>query len=181
VLSWNEAESKYESRKIKYPGYPTATKRTSVLKAHPKSAYAVGQWGRYGAAGSEYTGLVRIDPNASEITSNDTVELGSVYCDYGFELAEGKTVVALARDGRVHSIDVPSWSGHKTAQLLPASDTTCAGRMVVGEGAAYITRAATGDIVELDIRTLEVTRTFNVGGKPGNATLAGFWAPVDAH
>jgi hypothetical protein len=180
VLAWSEENGRYESRKIKYPGYPAATKRTSVLKGHPKSQYAVGQWGRYGAGGSEYTGLVRIDPSASEITATDTIELGSVYCDYGFELSEGKTVVALARDGRVHSIDVPSWSGHKTAQLLPASETTCAGRLVVGEGAAYITRAEKGEILELDIATLEVTRTFNVGGKPGNATLAGFWAPIEA-
>jgi hypothetical protein len=179
VLSWSEANGRYESRKIKYPGYPAATKRTSVLTAHPKSLYAVGQWGRYGAAGSEYTGLVRIDPNASEITSSDILELGAVYCSYGFEQGEGETVVALARDGRVHSIDVPSWSGHKTAQLLSPSDTACEGRLVVGEGAAYITRAATGDILEIDIRTLEVTRTFHVGGKPGSATLAGFWAPVD--
>lgn len=180
VLSWDEANSRYAARKIKYPGYPTAAKRTSVLKAHPKSSFALGQWGRYGAAGSEYTGLVRVHPEATEITLADTLELGSVYCDFGFEQRDGETVLALTRDGRVHSIDITSWSGHKTSQVLTASSTSCAGRLVVGEGAAYITRAATGDILELDIETLEIARTFHVGGKPGNATLAGFWAPIEA-
>lgn len=180
VLSWSEVDNRYLARKIRYPGYPAAVKRTSVLTAHPKSAFAVGQWGRYGAAGSEYTGLVRVNPQASEITSADILELGAVYCDFGFEQRDGKTVVALTRDGRVHSIDVPSWSGHKTSQVLVASDENCAGRLVVGEDAAYITRAATGDILELDLQTLEITRTFHVGGKPGNATLAGFWAPIEA-
>jgi hypothetical protein len=172
VLSWNDTEQRYDSRKLTYPGYPTAPERTSVIKSHPSSAFAIGQWGSFGAAGSAYTGLVRIDPTDTEVRSEHVIQLGSVYCDFELEREEGEAVVALARDGRVHVINVDSWSGHKAAQLFEASDTTCAGRLISGEHVAYVSDTAQGRILEIDLRSLEVVRVFNVGGRPRNMTLA---------
>jgi len=57
---------------------------------------------------------------------------------------------------------------------------TCAGRMITGDGVVYITESDAGNILEVDVATLEVVRTFHVGGKPKNATLTGWWGPVEA-
>jgi hypothetical protein len=176
VIRWDEAADSYASRKIRYPGFPNATKRTSVLQGHPSSAYAVGQWGVY-TTESEYTGLVRIDPSASEITEADVVDLGAKYCDFAFERRDGEQVLALTRAGRVHSVHVPSWSRHESRALFDDSASACSGRMAVGDGFAYVTRPEDGTIVEIEVETLEVTRTFHVGGRPWNATLAGAWEP----
>ena len=177
VLSWDDAMARYTTHKVQYVGYPNAMRRTSTLRGHPNSDYAVGQWG-YTASTSMYTGLVRIDPTAAAIVEEDVIELGAVYCDFDFEREHGERVIALARDGTLHSIDVDSWSGHKTAELLPPSDTACAGRMLVGAGVLYITVTERGEILEVDATSLEVRRAFQVGGRPRNVALA---APGQAH
>jgi hypothetical protein len=96
----------------------------------------------FGAASSAYTGLVRIDPTDTEVRLEHVLDLNSVYCDFELEREAGETVVALARDGRVHTLDVATWSGHKTSQLFAPSTTTCAGRLIAGDGVAYVTDTA---------------------------------------
>lgn len=174
AISWDATAKRYISRKLPYPGYPQAPKRTSVLRAHPKSRFAVGQWGVYATTGSQYRGLVRIDPAAGEIREQDTLDLGAVYCDFDFERTHGERVLALARNGQIHAIDVQAWSGHKTHALFTPSEA-CPGRLVAGDGVVYVTSTAEGAIVEIDAQSLDVRRTFHVGGKPAGAALAGRW------
>lgn len=170
VIEHDAGANTFSARKITYPGYdPNAAQRapsrTSVLRSHSKSAYILGQWGRFGPNGSEYTGLVRIDPSAASITEDDVLEFGSVYCSFDFEKGEGKQAVALTRDGTLHSANIEGWSQYRTLRLAESTDG-CPGNLTVGVGAAYYAPSGEGAIYEIDLGRLVVARVFEVGGQP---------------
>ncbi|MCG8555446.1 MAG: hypothetical protein MJD61_09200, partial [Proteobacteria bacterium] len=177
LLSWNDRETKFESRKLQYPGYPDAPNRTSVLAGHPDSPYVVGQWGTFAFPNNFYDGLVRISPTATEITDADTLELGSVYCSFGFERSRGELVAALTRNGELHVVDVERWLVGGSVRVLPdlEAEGRCAGAMVLGKGVAYISDTRGGSIMEVDLAARTVTRSFSVSGSPGGMALLGMF------
>lgn len=178
VLEYDEVKGEYISRKIRYPDFdidsdPRAPARTSVMRSHPKSPYALGQYGHY-TGGNFYTGLIRIDPTKAQLEMQDTLDFGSVYCAFDFEQQSGKLAVALTMDGRFHVAEINGWKDHKTLQLLSDGNGTCPGYMAVGEGVAYVAPAGEGVIYEVELTSLEVARVFDVGGDPGSLALASF-------
>ncbi len=180
MISWDENEEKFTSNKLEYPGYPDAPNRTSVLASHHKSEYFVGQWGTYAYPVNMYDGLVRISHDATEISEDDTLELGEVYCSFGFELEEGKLVAALTRDGKVHVVDVPNWEVVGSVDVVEdlSEEEGCAGTLTMGEGMAYVSEASKGKVFEVDLESASVQRSFDVGGAPyGMAVLGYFGLP----
>lgn len=177
VVSWSDATQQFESSKIEYPGYPMAPNRTSIVASHPDSPYMVGQWGTFSFPDNFYDGLVRISLTASEITEADTIDLGSVYCSFGFERAEGKLVAALTRNGRFHVVDVEQWTLLGDIALVAnlEAEDACAGALTMGDGVAYVSEAATSSVFEVDLTSLEVIRTISVEGSPGGMALFGMF------
>lgn len=181
VIERDDAQGTFVSRKIEYPGYPNAPSRTSVIKGHSSSPWAVGQWGHFSTT-SQYRGLVKIDPQAEAIAESDVLDLGAVYCGFDFERSQGEKVVALAQNGRVSIIDVESWSVEHTLSVLPDTSTagTCAGSLALGEGAAFVTRRDTGTVTVIPLANPAASRTFEVPGAPGAVAATGFWGSVGA-
>ena len=99
-------------------------------------------------------------------------ELTGVPCTYLPLAIDTDRYVPPGLGAPARTVDVASWSDHKAAQLFAPSDTTCAGRLIAGDGVAYVTDTAEGRILELDLRSLEIVRVFDVGGRPRNLTLA---------
>ena len=160
----------FSTRKIEYPGYPEATERTSVMKAHEASGWIVGQWGYYAHPDSFYDGLVRIDPSAERIEAEDTLELGSVYCSFDFERTQGEQLVALTRDGKLHLVDVADWNVAASIEVLPdlTEDAACAGQLALGDSAAVLTDTMSGALVVVDLESFEVDQVFEIGGSPAS-------------
>lgn len=180
MVSYDEAGGEFTARKVTYPGYPDAPDRTSVIASHPKSPYFVGQWGTFAFPDNFYDGLVRIAPDAERIESAHTLELGSVYCQFGFERDRGATVAALTRNGKLHIVDVEGWSVVRTVDVVEdlEADGACAGSLLMGYGHAYVSDRDAGTIVEIDLESGTVARTFSVAGAPGSmALLGGFGIP----
>lgn len=170
ILVVSQSGETFSTRKIEYPGYPDATERTSVMKAHETSGWIVGQWGYYAYPDSFYDGLVRIDPSAERIEPEDTLELGSVYCSFDFERSQGEQVVALTRDGKLHLVDVADWNIAASIEVLPdlTEDAACGGQLALGDSKAVLTDTMSGSLVVVDLASFEVEQVFEIGGSPAS-------------
>jgi hypothetical protein len=139
----------------------------------------VGQWGTFGPAGSAYSGLVRVDPNAAEITAADVIDLGSVYCSFDFEPSQGRRVAALTRDGMLHVIDVPTWTRQASIRVLPDGGAACSGSLAMGNGVAYLTEPAAGQVHIVPLERPAVVRSHPVMGTPWGIAAFDWRKPVE--
>lgn len=166
-------DGSFTSKKITYPD----GRRTSVIVTHPQVNFAVGQYGAY----PTYNGLVRIDPAWDTIPPEAVVDLPANQCGFAFERATGKSLVALTEDGYLHAFDPVDWTLHGSLQVTDPFE--CFGEapapsLAVGQAYAYVGNPATGEVLEIDIATLMVMRSWQIKGKPSSLAAFGWYAPL---
>ena len=166
-------DGNFTSKKITYPD----GRRTSVIVTHPQVDFAVGQYGAY----PTYNGLVRIDPAWDAIPAEAVVDLPANQCGFAFEQATGATFVALTEDGYLHAFDPTDWTLHGSLQVT--EPFACFGEapapsVAVSQVYAYVSSPATGEVMEIDIATLAVTRAWQIEGKPSSLAAFGWYAPL---
>jgi Zn/Cd-binding protein ZinT len=166
-------DGSFTSKKITYPD----GRRTSVIVTHPQVDFAVGQYGAY----PTYNGLVRIDPAWEAIPPEAVVDLPANQCGFAFERASGATLVVLTEDGYLHTFDPVDWTLYGSLQV--SAPFECFGEtpgpgLAVGEGYAYVSNPATGEVMEIRIDALEVVRSWTLAGRPSSLALFGWYAPL---
>jgi hypothetical protein len=170
ILTEDAATGTFLARKLLYPD----ARRTSVIVAHPEQPFAVGQYGTF----PNYNALIRIDPAASALSLGDVVALPANQCGFDFEREHGEQLVVLVEDGSVHVFDPSTWMS--LGSLSVSEPFQCfaedpAPRLAVSEGFAYVSLPALGQVAEIHIDTVEVTRTLTVGGTPSSLAVFGWW------
>ncbi len=166
-------DASFTSKKLTYPD----ARRTSVLVSHPDRDIAVGQYGVY----PDYNGLVRIDPALDAIPAEAVVELPANQCGFAFERAQGDQLVVLTEDGTLHLFNPTDW--RLLGSLQVTEPFACFGdapapSLAVGAHVAYVSLPASGEILEVDLATIQVTRTFAVAGQPSSLALFGWYGAL---
>ena len=174
VLTQDPETDDFEARKISYAD----GRRTSILRGHHDQPFAVGQYGRFPDPG--YRALVRIHPDAPEILPEHIQELPTLYRSFDFEKAEGDLLAVLTIDGFLHVFRPADWTSVGSLQVTVDFTEAEEPRpfMETGPGVAYVTIPATGDVVEVDLETVTVRRTMQVGGSPTTLTYLDWVAPI---
>jgi hypothetical protein len=169
ILTEDPATGTFSARKLPYPD----ARRSSTLAAHPAQPFAVAQYGSFPNAA-----LIRVDPEATALTLNDIVGLPANQCGIHFEREHGERLVVLVEDGSLHVFTPNPWA--TLVALNMTAPFQCFGavpapRLAVSEGFAYVSRPAQGQVVEINLETLAVTRTLDVGGTPSAVAVFGWW------
>lgn len=175
VITHDHEGDTFTGKKVRYPD----GRRTSVLTSHPHQPFAVGQYGRY----PEYNGLVRIDPEADAIPMDAVVDLPANQCGFAFERQLGDALAVLTVDGILRVFDPTDWGVLGSLQVTEPFE--CFGEspgpsLAVGEGFAYVSNPASGEIYEVSLDPVALVRTLTVEGQPGSLTIFGWWAPLSS-
>jgi hypothetical protein len=169
ILTENLTTGRFSARKLPYPD----ERRTSVIVAHPEQPFAVGQYGIF----PNYNALVRINPAAPAIRLRDLVALPANQCGFDFEREHGERLVVLVEDGSVHVFNPGTWESLGTLRVTEPFQ--CFGddpapRLAVSQGFAYVSLPEQGQVLEINVETVEVARTLTVGGTPSGVAVFGW-------
>ncbi len=163
-----DASGTWGSRKLAYPD----ARRSSTLKANAASPYVIGN---YGVDARPYDALLRIDPKAARLSSDDVFPVPGAQAVCQFALTQdGKRVVNLTADGMLRVYDVaPVWKEAASFAAVPAFDcaygakTPTPGLAVVG-GSAFVSDPLHRRIREYHLTTLQQGLDAPVDGMPTN-------------
>ena len=174
VLTQDPETNDFEARKISYAD----GRRTSILRGHHDQPFAVGQYGRFPEPG--YRALVRVHPEATEILPEHIQELPTLYRSFDFEKEEGELLAVLTVDGFLHVFKPADWTSIGSLQVAEDFSEAEEPRpfMATGPGVAYVTIPSKGEVVEVDLETVTVLRTIQLGGSPTTLTYLDWVAPM---
>lgn len=149
------------SRKIANPtGWP-ANARVGTVVSHEKSPYFIGNFGQ---------GLVWVNPKEASMTP---LALPAAPVRFGFD--HDGLLVVLTADGNLHTLSVAERKVVASLSVVPPVTTGGEGAvrpaLALGEGKAYVSNPANGEIVEVDLSSMKVLRKFAVGGAPASLAL----------
>ena len=174
VMTHDPVTGLFSAHKIAYPD----GLRTSIVRSHHAQPFAIGNYGSRPEPG--YRALVRIHPDSTELDPNDIQELPAAYRGFGFEKEHGDKLAVLTVDGLLQVFNPSDWTLLGSTQvvadfsdaegLLPA--------LTLGSGFAYVSNPNAGEVLEVDLDTVSVSRTFSVEGHPVNMTALGWVAPL---
>jgi DNA-binding beta-propeller fold protein YncE len=165
VLLLEQRGSGFVSRKLANPAGTPERVRVGTLVAHPQHPFFIGNFGQ---------GLARIDAAIRPLP------LPANPVRFGFD-KDGQLVV-LTADGRLHTLEAATGRVLASLQVLKpiaAGTDTIRPALALGDGMAYLTNPAAGEILEVDLAQMQLKRRFNVGGTPGS--LAWLWVDAKRH
>ena len=174
VMTHDPVTGLFSAHKIAYPD----GLRTSIISSHHAQPFAIGNYGSNPDPG--YRALVRIYPASTEIDPSDIQQLPAAYRGFGFEKEHGDKLAVLTVDGLLQVFNPSDWtllgSTQVVADFSDAEGLRAA--LTVGSGFAYVSDPNAGEILEVDLDTVSVSRTFSVEGQPVNMTALDWVAPL---
>ena len=174
VMTYDPVTGLFSAHKIAYPD----GLRTSIVRSHHAQPFAIGNYGSNPEPG--YRALVRIHPDSTELDPNDIQELPAAYRGFDFEEEHGDKLAVLTVDGLLQVFNPSDWTLLGSTQVV-ADFSDAEGlrpALTVGSGFAYVSNPNAGEILEVDLDTVSVSRTFSVEGQPVNMTALGWVAPL---
>lgn len=174
VMTHDPVTGLFSTHKIAYPD----GLRTSIIRSHHAQSFAIGNYGSNPDPG--YNALVRIHPDSTAITPNDIQELPAVYRGFDFDKEHGDRLAVLTVDGLLQVFNPSDWTLLGSIQVVEDFSDAEGHRpaLAVGSGSAYVSNPNAGEILEVDLDTVSVSRTFSVEGQPVNMTALGWVAPL---
>ena len=174
VMTHDPVTGLFATHKIAYPD----GLRTSIIRSHHAQPFAIGNYGSNPDPG--YNALVRIHPDSTAITPNDIQELPAVYRGFDFDKEHGDRLAVLTVDGLLQVFDPSDWTLLGSTQVVEDFSDAEGPRpaLAVGSGSAYVSNPNAGEILEIDLDTVSVSRTFSVEGQPVNMTALDWVAPL---
>ena len=155
----------FSVKSLRYaPETPSGTRVGTVI-GHEKQNFFIGNFGQ--------TGLVRIDPIAGTLTP---ITLPMRYSAFRLDAETGEKIIVVTTDGSVHRID--AMTGRIEASIEAVTPFVFRTRvprpgLATVRNLAYVTDPAAGEVVEIDLEAMNVTRRFVVEGKPVRLAVLG--------
>jgi ABC-type Zn uptake system ZnuABC Zn-binding protein ZnuA len=158
VMVVEKSGDSFKAKKIVTPAGTPGDVRVGTVIAHKAQPYLIGNFGAQG--------LVRIDPAEGKLTP---ITLPMRYSGFTLDKETGKTLYTVTTDGKLHAIDP------LTGKILTSIDAVTPfvfknkvprPGLTATQQSLYITDPATGEVVEVNVKDMKVTRKFDVGGKP---------------
>ncbi|PJF42473.1 MAG: hypothetical protein CUN50_03925 [Candidatus Thermofonsia Clade 1 bacterium] len=165
VLILERNGNDFSTKSLRYaPETPSGT-RVGTLVGHEKQNFFIGNFGQ--------TGLVRIDPIAGTLTP---ISLPMRYSAFQLDAETGEKIIVVTTDGSVHRID--AMTGTIEASLEAVTPFVFRNRvprpgLATVRNLAYVTDPAAGEVVEIDLEAMNITRRFVVEGKPVRLAVLG--------
>ena len=174
VMTHDLVTGLFSTHKIAYPD----GLRTGIIKSHHAQSFAIGNYGSNPDPG--YKALVRIYPDSTEIDPNDIQELPAAYRAFDFEKEYGDKLAVLTVDGLLQVFNPSDWTLLGSIQVVADFSDAEGPRpaLTVGSGFAYVSNPSASEILEVDLDTVSVSRTFSVEGQPVNMTALDWVAPL---
>ena len=174
VMTHDPVTGLFSAHKIAYPD----GLRTSIVRSHHAQPFAIGNYGSNPEPG--YRALVRIYPDSTELDPNDIQQLPAAYRGFDFEKEHGDKLAVLTVDGLLQVFNPSDWTLLGSTQVVADFSDVEGLRpaLTVGSGFAYVSDPNAGEILEVDLETVSVSRTFSVEGQPLNMTALGWVAPL---
>lgn len=146
------------------PETPSGT-RVGTVVGHEKQSFFIGNFGQ--------TGLVRIDPVAQTLTP---ISLPMRYSAFQLDAQTGEKIIVVTTDGAVHRLD--AMTGKIEASIEAVTPFVFRNRvprpgLATVRNLAYVTDPAAGEVVEIDLEAMNITRRFVVEGKPVRLAVLG--------
>ncbi|MDU0339922.1 hypothetical protein [Bosea rubneri] len=170
MLILSQSKSGFSARKLAYPD----ERRISAIKARASAKFMVANYGKE----APYDALLRVDPAAQSLSTNDVLPVpgGQPACQ--FELSgNGKRLANLTSDGKLRIYEIaPAWKELASFEAVPAFDCQYGARtptpsLAVIGGNAFVSDPLNGRIREYSLDSLKQGLDLPVEGKPAN--LAG--------
>ncbi|MVN85699.1 hypothetical protein GO986_02855 [Deinococcus sp. HMF7620] len=150
------------ARKLPNPAGTPAGTRVGTVAAHERSAALYGNFG---------AGLARWTAADPALTA---VALPAAPLKFAFT-ADGQRLAVLTADGALHLLHAPTGRVLSSAGLVaptdPADKAAVRPTMTLGAAHAYLTSPATGEVLEVALADLKVSRRLAVGGTPAMLAL----------
>jgi len=166
VLLLEQRGLQFVGRKLPNPSGTPERVRVGTVVSHSRYPFFIGNFGQ---------GLARID---TQITP---YPLPAQPVRFGFD-REG-TLVAITANGQLHTLEAASGKVLRSLQVSEPIAATGEGAvrpgLALGDGVAYVSLPSQGEVLEVELRSLEVKRRFAVGGTP--ASLAWLWVEGKVH
>lgn len=157
VLAVTVAGLDVTARKLPNPAGTAEGVRVGTVASHPKSGTLYGNFGQ---------GLARWTPNDTTLSA---VRLPAAPLKFAFA-PDGQRLLVLTADGNLHALNARTGRVLKTVAAVQPADaadkTAIRPTMTVGPAHAYLTSPATGEVLEVALAELNVTRRLAVGGTP---------------
>ncbi|MBO9308811.1 MAG: zinc ABC transporter substrate-binding protein [Chloroflexi bacterium] len=173
VLVLERKGDAFSVKSLRYaPETPSGT-RVGLIIGHEKQNFFIGNFGQ--------TGLVRIDPIAGTLTP---ITLPMRYSAFRLDAETGEKIIAVTTDGSVHRID--AMTGRIEASIEAVTPFVFRKRvprpgLATVRNLAYVTDPAAGEVVEIDLEAMNVTRRFVVEGKPVRLAVLGLLEKEHEH
>lgn len=172
ILILRRTGSAWASQKVPYTGeYAAAGIRSGTLFGHESAPYFVAHMGASKPA-------ARVDVATGALTPITLPGRAPGSTGYAFS-EDGRSLLALTPAGDLHVLNAATLSlrgtvaGVGVALAGPVPSGTRASFLTAGGRYAYVGNPASGEVVEVSLETLAVTRRFAVGGAPQRLTLLG--------
>ncbi len=165
VLVLERSGDDFSVKSLRYaPETPSGTRVGTVI-GHEKQNFFIGNFGQ--------TGLVRIDPIAETLTP---ITLPMRYSAFRLDAETGEKIIVVTTDGSVHRID--AMTGKIEASIEAVTPFVFRNRvprpgLAAVRNLAYVTDPAAGEVVEIDVSAMNITRRFVVEGKPVRLAVLG--------
>ena len=174
VMTHDPVTGLFSAHKIAYPD----GLRTSIISSHHAQPFAIGNYGSNPDPG--YRALVRIHPDSTELDPNDIQQLPAAYRGFGFEKEHGDKLAVLTVDGLLQVFNPSDWTLLGSVQVVEDFSGAEGLRpaLTVGSGFAYVSDPNAGEILEVDLDTVLVSRTFSVEGQSVNIAALDWVAPL---
>jgi hypothetical protein len=172
ILVLGKSEGQWKARRMAYPD----DRRSSTIKARVGSQYLIANYGNKGP----YDALLRIDPKAKDLKSEDIFQIpdGQAVCQFEVS-SNGKRVANLTADGKLRIYDAsPSWKQIAQFDAVPAFDcaygakTPMPSLAIVGEN-AFISDPVNKRIREYSLGSLQQGLDLPIEGMPANLANGG--------
>ncbi|KEF34821.1 hypothetical protein RDMS_05195 [Deinococcus sp. RL] len=162
VLAVTVQAQQLRARKLGHPAQTPPSTRVGTVAAHEKSTVVYGNFG---------PGLARWTAQDAALTP---VASPAAPLKFTFT-ADGQRLVVLTADGGLHLLHAPTGRLLRSAPVVPPTDAAdkAAVRpaLAVGADHAYVSSPTAGEVVEVSLTDLKVTRRLAVGGTPAHLTL----------
>lgn len=176
LLLVTRAAGEFSSQKVAYPGTTGETGATPVAGETPRIGTLAAPHDAGVLVGDFGQGLALITVNGEDVAFTE-LALPANALSFSYDQA-GEQVVVLTDDGSLHGVEPVAgallWS---TPAVTPYSAIAVDEgfalypSLAVSDSAAYAADPATGEVVEVNLATGEVSNRFEIGGQPARVTL----------
>ncbi len=155
VLLLEQKADGFVPRKLTNPPGASPQTRVGTLVAHPSFPAFIGNFGQ---------GLARI--------GQEILPIPLLANPVSFNFDKDGQLVVLTSDGRLHTLEIATGrvkaSLAVTGPIVRSGEGAVVPTLALGDHTAYLTEPATGQVLEIDLSEMKITRKFNVGGTPAS-------------